>query len=149
MNDRDANEHLSKEARDFIERKSRAAPSHPTEDREGTGRITTGNPGASASKTFAVRCEPPDQRHSLIASGGLCAFVGQRVRKNGLEQMWDSVIIQCDEQADGTLSVSVFVCDPGWDELLQIACIRSRPDDKENHAVLGCNLDHVSRPRIP
>jgi hypothetical protein len=150
MNNQDVNERLSKEARDFVERKSRATqqPRQP-EHQERTGEITAESSSAAGSKTFVARCEPPDQRHSLIASSGLRLFVGQRVRRNGIEQIWDSVIIHCDEVADGTLSVRVLICDPAWDELLQIAWIRSRPDDRENQAVLGCNLDHVSKARIP
>ena len=70
--------------------------------------------------------------------------MAQRIRKDDLEQMWDSVIVRCSEEDDGTLAVRVFVSNPDWQELLQIACIRSKPDDRESLTALGCNLDHAS-----
>jgi hypothetical protein len=67
---------------------------------------------------------------------------------NDSERMWDSVIIHGTEEADGTLAVRVFISNPDWQEQLQIACIRSRPDDRESLTALGCNLDHVSETKI-
>jgi hypothetical protein len=58
--------------------------------------------------------------------------------------MWDSVIIRCAEEADGTLAVRVFISNPDWQEMLQISCIRSKPDDKASLTALGCNLDHIA-----
>ncbi len=102
------------------------------------------NPSVSGNKTFQARCEPHDQRYALIATSGLSLFVAQRIRKDDLEQMWDSVIVRCSEEDDGTLAVRVFISNPDWQELLQIACIRSKPDDRESLTALGCNLDHAS-----
>ena len=100
--------------------------------------ITTGN------KSFEVRCEPHDQRHALIATLGLSLSVGQRIRRNGRDQMWDSIIVRCAEEGDGTLAVRILISNPDWEELLQIAHIRSRPDDEESLTALGCNLDHIA-----
>jgi hypothetical protein len=141
---------LSKELHFSVERKSRGRQQPQPRERQGrTARKAAGSTSVSGSRTFVARCEPHDQRHSLIAASGLSLFVGQRIRRNDLEQMWDSVVIHCDELLDGTLAIRVLVSDPDWDELLQIAWIRSRPDDRESQAVLGCNLDHVSKPRTP
>ena len=148
MSDHDSKEILSKEAQAFVERKTRTGRAHPpSARREESGEIPMGSSAVSNGGTFAARCEPPDLRHSLIAAPGMSVFIGQCVRRNGRKQMWDSVIVRCEELTDGTLSVRVFVCDPSWEELLQIAQMSSRPSDPENHAVLGCNLDHISGPR--
>ena len=100
------------------------------------------------NRTFQVRCEPHDQRYALIATSGLSLFVAQRIRKDDLEQVWDSIIVRCVEEADGTLAVRVLISNPDWQELLQIAYICSRPDDGESLTALGCNLDHVSQSKI-
>lgn len=69
--------------------------------------------------------------------------VGQRVRRRGTEEMWDSVAIESTAEQDGTLILRVIVFNPDWDEPLQITSIRSRPQDLESFTPLGCNLDHV------
>ena len=41
-------------------------------------------------------------------------------------------------------SWSVLVFNPDWDEALQIASIKSRPQDGGCDTALGCNLDHAT-----
>lgn len=101
-------------------------------------------PHAAASGLFAVRCEPHVRPTSLIASSAISTFVSQRIRRNNVEQSWDSLLIYCEEEPDGTLAVRVLVSNPDWNELLQIACLRSRPHDTESLTALGCDLNHVS-----
>jgi len=103
-----------------------------------TGSVSFG------SKTFAVRCEPYQKPTSLVGSNSLVAYVTQRVRINGHERIWDSISIYCEEEAGGVLAVRVLVSNPDWGELLQIACLRSQPDDEENLTPLGCDLNHIS-----
>ncbi|MGB6875384.1 MAG: hypothetical protein WBD87_05065 [Candidatus Acidiferrales bacterium] len=57
--------------------------------------------------------------------------------------MWDSVAIESTAEQDSTLVLRVIVFNPDWDEPLQIASIRSRPQHLESRTPLGCNLDHV------
>jgi hypothetical protein len=57
--------------------------------------------------------------------------------------MWDSVMVGGKAEQDGTLTIRVLVSNPDWDERLQIACIRSRPDDPECLTALSTNLDHI------
>ena len=106
--------------------------------------IVAGGSIVPEKKAFWVRCEPHNPRDSPIGLGGFSAYIGQRVRNNGIEQVWDSVVIHGDEEADGTLAIRVLVSNPDWASLLQIACIRSRPDDRDSLIALGCNLDHIS-----
>ena len=107
-----------------------------------------GGPAGGGDKAFEVRCESRDQRRALIATTELSAVVAQRIRRNDFEQMWDSVIIRCTEEEDGTMAVRVLVTNPDWHELIQIAHIRSRPYDEKSLTALGCNLDHVSEKRM-
>ena len=69
--------------------------------------------------------------------------ISQRIRHLDTQGMWDSVVVEGRADQDGTLVVRVLVSNPDWDERLQIACIRSRPDDPECLTALGTNLNHV------
>lgn len=69
--------------------------------------------------------------------------VAQAVRRNGRQEMWESVGLYAQEEPDGTLAVRVVVFNPDWDEPVQIACIRSRPQDKDSLVPLACDLNHV------
>ena len=69
--------------------------------------------------------------------------VSQRIRHLATEGMWDSVIVVGKAEQDGTLVVRVLVSNPDWDERLQIACVRSCPDDRDSLTALGTNLDHL------
>jgi hypothetical protein len=97
---------------------------------------------APRSKYFEARFAAEDPNHVLIAKAGLTFSVAQKIRKDGVEEMWDSVVIRCSEEDDGVLAVRVFVRNPDWDGTLQIACLRSAPSDSEGLTPLGCNLDH-------
>jgi hypothetical protein len=88
-----------------------------------------------------------------VGPNSLSVCIGQRVRVDGIEEMWDSVGVYAQEEEDGSLVVRVLVFNPDWDEALQIACIRSRPGDAAGLTALGCNLDHVAdaeaAPNVP
>lgn len=99
-------------------------------------------PAATDSQDFQVACIAGDGNRSPIRANRLSVRIGQRVRLDGIEQMWDSIHIYAESQSDGTLVVRVLVFNPDWDEALQIARIRSRPDDAASLTALGCNLDH-------
>jgi len=96
------------------------------------------------ARAFYVRCEAREPLHALTAFAGLTVCVSQRVRRSGTLEMWDSVTVHCDEEADGTLIVRIVVSNPDWPESVQIASLQSRPEDEECLTALGCNLDHMS-----
>jgi hypothetical protein len=91
---------------------------------------------------FAVRCESGNLETAANAGRRLSVFISQLVRSHGVEQIWDTVIMHCDEDPDGTLTLKVIVSNPDWDERLQIAALRSRPSDPNSLTALACNLDH-------
>ena len=51
--------------------------------------------------------------------------VGQRILRDGAEEMWDSVVVLCQEEADGALAIRVVLCHPDWDEPKEVAHTRS------------------------
>jgi hypothetical protein len=70
--------------------------------------------------------------------------IEQRIRRNGTPEMWNSLSVYCEQEASGALLVRVVVFTPDRDGPLQIAAIRSWPNDPANLIPLACNLDHIS-----
>lgn len=99
----------------------------------------------STLSPFIARCEPLRPEWPFTAAG-LSVLVSQWIRKGGRETLWDSVIVHCEEEKDGTLTLRIIVSNPDWDRPLQIACIRSRPGDADSLTALACNLDHEELP---
>jgi hypothetical protein len=75
---------------------------------------------------FEVNCNAGDPGRLHVKTNSVSVRVGQRVRRNGTTEVWDSVIILCEETQQGTLSAKVIVCHPDWEQQLQIAHIQSR-----------------------
>jgi len=95
------------------------------------------------SPDFAIWWEALPSKKSGGGFSGFSVSVSQRVRRKNKQGMWDSVVIQCEDSPDGELLMRVFVSDPQWEAPIQIAALRSRPDDLSSLIAMGCNLDHV------
>jgi hypothetical protein len=93
---------------------------------------------------FRVSCDAGNTGQFQAEADSVWISVGQRVRRRGTEEMWDSIAIESRAQQDGTLVLRIIVFNPDWDEPLQIVSIRSRPQDVESLTPLGCNLDHTT-----
>jgi len=99
---------------------------------------------AKDGKKFEVHCRAGDAGELCVGAESVSIKVGQRLRRDGGQEIWHSVGVYAKEEEDGTLVVQVLVFNPDWDEGLQIASIKSRPQDADCSAALGCNLDHVT-----
>jgi hypothetical protein len=71
-----------------------------------------------------------DESYSLA----LCGQVGQRIHRDGVEEIWHSLLIHCDAAEDGSLRVKVIVCHFDWEESRQIALIQSKPNHQGGHS---------------
>src|SRR5215469_18160235 len=96
------------------------------------------------NRKFEVRCRAFENGALHVGADSLSIHIGQRVRRDGAEQMWHSVSVYADETEDGNLAIRVLVSNPDWDEPLQVASIVSRPHDYGCRTALGCNLDHIT-----
>lgn len=99
---------------------------------------------ARRSFNFRLSCDAGNTGKFQAESDSSWLRVAQRIRRSGKEKMWDSVTIECTSEQDGTLILRVIVFNPDWQEPLQIASIRSRPQDLESLTPLGCKLDYVT-----
>lgn len=116
------------------------APFSELIEREGNMEKTRAVKNESA---FRVSCSADNAGQFHANTDSLWVRVGQRIRRRGKQEIWDSLAIESTAEQDGTLVLRVIVFNPDWDEPLQIASIRSRPPDLETLTPLGCNLDHV------
>ncbi len=90
---------------------------------------------------FEVRCHAGDAGHLEVCSDSVSVRVGQRIRREGKEELWGSLLVECKEQDDGSLAVEVVVCHPDWDEPVRIASIQSNPsDEKAAEPTLRCDF---------
>ena len=96
------------------------------------------------SPKFEVHCRDGNAGELCVGAESVSIKVGQRLRREGGQEIWHSVGVYAKEEEDGTLVVQVLVFNPDWDEALQIANIKSRPCDGSCDTALGCNLDHVT-----
>ncbi len=119
-------------------------PAPKPSERARSSRGACRNAVIQSGKSFEVRCRPEQRRNTLLSDFDLSISVGQLVRGEGAERMWDSVIIRCGEEKDGTLAVRVFVSNPDWEELLQVACLRSKPCDPASFTTLVASLDLIA-----
>src|SRR6266853_6016860 len=93
-------------------------------------------------RKFEVHCHAGEVGKLCVGTQSLSVRIGQRVRREGNEEIWHSVLIRCEEGEGGSLTVKVIVCHFDWDEPRQIASIQSVPNHKGNNApALLCDLE--------
>lgn len=92
---------------------------------------------------FEVRCHAGNAGHLEVASDSVSVRVGQWICKEGKQEFWGSLLVECKEQDDGSLAVEVVVFHPDWDEPVRIASLQSRPCEvSPAKAGLRCDLEH-------
>ena len=75
---------------------------------------------------FAVRCDATPNGHLQVATQALSIGVGQLIKRDNIEEMWQSVLVICEESEEGVLTTKIIICHPEWEQNLQIASICSR-----------------------
>ncbi|HWZ99351.1 MAG TPA: hypothetical protein VN025_16455 [Candidatus Dormibacteraeota bacterium] len=99
---------------------------------------------AGDNRKFEVRCHAGEAGMLHVGAQLLSVQIGQRVLREGMEEIWHSVAIYATEDREGNLVIRILVSNPDWDEPLQIAKFTSRPHDPDCLTALGSNLDHVT-----
>ena len=91
-------------------------------------------------RKFEIRCNASHDGQLQVRTHSLSVAVSQLINRDKGGEMWQSVLIICEETEDGALTTKVIVCHPDWDQNLQIACIRS-PMSERDKSTLGLELD--------
>jgi hypothetical protein len=80
-------------------------------------------------RKFQIQCDASADGQLHVKTDALSIRIGQRVRRDGSIELWDSVIVLCQSNEDGSLTTKIIVCHPDWDRHLQIANIQSHPQN--------------------
>src|SRR5215471_17845579 len=81
------------------------------DDNPGHQQMFVSSQGKGAP-TFTVRCEPETSTGEKVVTRRLSVFIGQRVRSHSVEQVWDAILIYCEEDTAGTLSTRIVISNP-------------------------------------
>jgi hypothetical protein len=93
---------------------------------------------------FEVRCTAKPNGELHVKTQSLSVAISQSILRNGSEEMWESILIICQREDDGTISSKVIVSHPDWDHNLQIASIKSSClDDTHPNSSMECDLKAV------
>jgi len=68
--------------------------------------------------------------------------LGSGYEENGAPEIWDSVIILCQETEDGKLSAKVIVCHPDWEATLTDCPHPVTRNRSENPSIPALEFDH-------
>ena len=90
--------------------------------------------GVKDARKFEVHCNAGAAGELHVGTESLSVKIGQRIRRDGTEEIWHSVLIHCGAAEDGSLRVKVIVCHFDWEESRQIAMIQSDPNHKGESA---------------
>src|SRR5437762_14180988 len=66
------------------------------------------------NQKFEVHCRAGDAGELCAGAESVSVKVGQRLRRDGGQEIWHSVGVYAKEEEDGTLVIQVLVFNPDW-----------------------------------
>jgi len=92
-------------------------------------------------RKYEVRCIAKPHGELHVKTESVSVSISQAIVRNGVEEMWNSILIICEQDENGTMNAKVIISHPDWDQNLQIAAIKSSVDRENNsHSGLECDL---------
>jgi hypothetical protein len=91
-------------------------------------------------RKYEVRCIAAPHGELHVRTDSVSVTISQAIRRNGCEEMWNSILIICERGEDGAIHSKVIVSHPDWDQNLQIAAIKSSVK-AENNSNSGLECD--------
>jgi hypothetical protein len=86
-------------------------------------------------RPFQLRCDAAGAGSFSAITDRLSVTVSQKILRDGEEQIWDTVVVHSAAQPDDTLRTRVLLCNPEWDEPLEIANVESRSLDPASRGI--------------
>ena len=87
-------------------------------------------------RSFHLRCDAGAAGSFSANAVQVSVIVGQRILRGGKEQIWDGVVVHSSRESDGTLRTRVLLCNPDWEEPLEIATVESTVLKPPSNALL-------------
>jgi hypothetical protein len=79
-------------------------------------------------RPFSLRCDAGASGSFSASASKVFVTVSQPIVRDGKQEMWDCVVVHSAREPDGSLRTRVLICNPEWDEPLEVANIESRPE---------------------
>lgn len=76
---------------------------------------------------FHVKCDAGTAGSLSSGTEKVTVTISHKIMRDGREQMWDCVFLLSQRELDGGLRTSVLLCNPDWDEPLEVATVDSGP----------------------
>jgi hypothetical protein len=74
---------------------------------------------------FRFKCDADVAGCIFGSSDQVSVTVGQSILRDGAEQIWDFVLVLSRRDYAGVLTTRVLLCNPDWDEPLEIVAVES------------------------
>jgi hypothetical protein len=98
--------------------------------------------GISVVEELKVRCHAGVAGHLEVTSDSVSVRIGQQICREGKEELWGSLLVECKVEDGGSLAVEVVVFHPDSEESVRIASLQSRPRSlSPAEAALRCDLE--------
>jgi hypothetical protein len=97
---------------------------------------------AKDNRLFQIDCSAEPTGSFRAGADRLSLRIGQRIRRFGAAEIWDSVIVQASND-DDDLTIRVLLCHPDWDGPIEIACIRSARESARRGQPIECHPEQV------
>jgi hypothetical protein len=92
---------------------------------------------------FHVDCDAGEGGSLRTTTDCLSIMAGQQIRRGQDVETWSSIAIYSKQEVDGSLSLRIVIFHPDWEEPLQIAYVRSSPQNGSGGSLsLECDLEH-------
>jgi hypothetical protein len=92
-------------------------------------------------RPFQLRCDAGTVGSFSATTERVCVTVSQRLLRDGEEQMWDCVVVHSTKEPDGSLRTRVLLCNPDWEEPLEVANVQSMSCEPASAGI----VTHVGR----
>ena len=81
----------------------------------------------ATNKPFRVQCNAAEFGALDVSGERASVICGQTILRNGVQELWDFVLVLANRTEDGTLTTRVLLCHPDWPEPQEIVSIHSNP----------------------
>jgi hypothetical protein len=79
-------------------------------------------------RPFYLKCDAGAAGSFSASANKISVTVSQPILRDGNAEMWDCVVIHSTMELDGSLRTRVLICNPEWDEPLEVANIEFGPE---------------------
>ena len=75
--------------------------------------------------SFRIHCDAAGSAGLDVGADQASIILGQKVQRNGTQELWDFVLILAKKGDNGQLETRIVLCHPDWDDPIELASIES------------------------